>query len=76
MVENPSNWAGNYTYRATQIHAPETIEQIQELVVHSSKLKAPGTRDSFNDIADLPGNLVSLEHFNKIAGLDREQFPG
>jgi len=73
MIENPSNWAGNYTYRATKFHQPETVEQIQELVVLTNKLKALGTRHSFNDIADSPGDLISLEHFNKIVALDRER---
>ncbi len=73
MIENPSNWAGNYTYRATKFHQPETVEQIQELVVRTNKLKALGTRHSFNDIADSPGDLISLEHFNKIVALDRER---
>ena len=72
MIENPSNWAGNYTYRATQFHRPETIEQIQELVIHSDKLKALGTRHSFNDIADSPGDIISLEYFDQIIALDRE----
>ena len=73
MIENTSNWAGNYTYRAAQYHQPKTIDQIQELVVRSSKLKALGTRHSFNDIADSPGDLISLEHFNHIVTLDRER---
>jgi len=73
MIENPSNWAGNYTYRATQYYQPETIEQIQELVAHSSKLKAQGTRHSFNDIADSPGDLISLKHFDQIVALDHER---
>jgi xylitol oxidase len=72
MIKNPSNWAGNYTYRAVQFHQPETVEQIQELVAQSSTLKALGTRHSFNDIADSPGDLVSLEHFKRILALDRE----
>lgn len=72
MIENPKNWAGNYTYRATQFHQPETVEQIQELVFHSNKLKALGTRHSFNDIADSPGEIFSLEYFNQIVALDRE----
>jgi len=57
MVNNPSNWAGNYVYRAARMHPPETVEQIQELVIGSDKLKALGTRHSFNDIADSPGDL-------------------
>jgi alditol oxidase len=71
MIKNPSNWAGNYTYQAAQFHQPETVEQIQELVAHSDKLKALGTRHSFNDIADSPGDLVSLEHLNQVVALDR-----
>lgn len=73
MIKNPSNWAGNYTYRAAQYHQPETVEQIQELVIRSNKLKALGTRHSFNDIADSPGDLISLEHFNQIVALDGER---
>jgi alditol oxidase len=72
MIENPSNWAGNYTYRAAQIHQPETVEQIQELVSGSSKLRALGTRHSFNDIADSSGDMISLKQFNKVVSLDRE----
>lgn len=73
MINNPSNWAGNYLYRAAQIHAPETVEQVQELVIRSNKVKALGTRHSFNDIADSSGDLISLERFDKILGLDRER---
>jgi xylitol oxidase len=72
MIENPSNWAGNYTYRAAHFHRPETVEQLRELVVRRDKLKALGTRHSFNDIADSPGDVISLEHFNQIIELDRE----
>lgn len=72
--ENFSNWAGNYKYHADQYHEPEAVEQIQDLVLRSSKLKALGTRHSFNDIADSPGSLVSLEHFDQIIALDRERF--
>lgn len=72
-MNNTSNWAGNYIYRAAQIHQPETVEQIQELVRRSHKIKALGTRHSFNDIADSPGDLISLEHFDKILALDRKR---
>jgi alditol oxidase len=58
-------------YRAAQIHQPETVEQVQDLVRRSHKVKALGTRHSFNDIADSLGDLISLEHFDKIVALDR-----
>ena len=73
MTENHSNWAGNYFYHAQQIHQPETVEQIQEIVRRSNKLKALGTRHSFNEIADSSGDLISLKHFDRILGLDRER---
>jgi xylitol oxidase len=42
-------------------------------VSRSSKLKALGTRHSFNDIADSPEDLISLEHFDQVLELDRER---
>ena len=72
MIKNPSNWAGNYTYRATRLHQPETVEQLQELVSRGDKLKALGTRHSFNDIADSSEDLISLEQFDQVVALDRE----
>lgn len=39
----------------------------------SDQLKALGTRHSFNDIADSPGNLISLERFDKVLDLDSER---
>jgi alditol oxidase len=73
MLVNRSNWAGNYTYRAARWHWPETVEQLQGLVVHCRKLKVLGSRHSFNDIADSPEDLVSLEHFNPTVAIDRER---
>jgi len=71
MIENQSNWAGNYTYSAARLHRPETVEQVQELVIHCRKLKVLGARHSFNGIADSPEALISLEHFDQVAALDR-----
>jgi xylitol oxidase len=65
MVEKPGNWAGNYTYSAIRWHSPQTVEQVQELVTRCRKLKVLGTRHSFNGIADTPGDLISLEHFDQ-----------
>ena len=73
MIKNPGNWAGNYRYSAAQIHYPETVEQIQELVSRRNKVKALGTRHSFNDIADSPGELIALQHLDKILDLDPER---
>ena len=72
MTKLQRNWAGNYSYSAARLHRPETVEEGQELVRRCSKLKALGSRHSFNSIADTPGDLISLEHLDKIVALDHE----
>src|SRR5450432_1656573 len=64
------NWAGNYTYGAANIFRPQTIEEIREIVIRSRKVRALGTRHSFNSIADSDENLISLEHLNHVVKLD------
>lgn len=55
------NWAGNYRYTAAAIHRPRTLEEVQDVVAGASKIRALGSRHSFNAIADSPGSLISLE---------------
>src|SRR5688572_25153312 len=54
------NWAGNQSYRASAVHEPTSVEEIQELVRGSTRIRALGSRHSFNDIADTTGDHVSL----------------
>lgn len=67
------NWAANYRYSAQQLHRPETLEQLQELVRHSRKLKALGSRHSFNHIADTAADHISLEHMDRVVALDPQR---
>jgi xylitol oxidase len=55
-----TNWAGNYSYRARAIHAPATLEQLQEIVSTRPRLRVLGSRHSFTDIADSE-ELVTLD---------------
>jgi xylitol oxidase len=66
---NPArtNWAGNYTYRAERLDTPKTVEELQELVKRGRRLKALGARHSFNDIADSPGDQISLKSFDQMS---------
>ncbi|MGA7203420.1 MAG: D-arabinono-1,4-lactone oxidase [Specibacter sp.] len=54
------NWAGNYSYGAAEIHHPATVEQLCSLVAGAAKVRALGSRHSFNSLADSEGILVSL----------------
>jgi xylitol oxidase len=68
-----TNWAGNYVYSAERWHFPETVAQVQDVVVSCTKLRAVGTRHSFNGIADSTHDMVSLERCDRVLTLDRAQ---
>lgn len=61
MVEK--NWAGNLRYSAHDVREPRTTEELQALVADAAasgvRVRALGSRHSFNDIADTDGLLVS-----------------
>jgi xylitol oxidase len=59
-----TNWAGNITFSAG-LQRPGSIQELQELVSRSEKVRVLGTGHSFNRIADTAGTLVS------VAGLPR-----
>ena len=67
-----TNWAGNLIYSTDKVHYPNTVEQVQEVVKKCNKLKALGSRHSFNKIADSTENQVSLQELNKVVLLDKE----
>lgn len=54
------NWAGNYEYRA-RIVQPRSLDELRDVVTNAAKLRALGSRHSFNDLADTDadGVLVS-----------------
>jgi xylitol oxidase len=72
MAVSEQNWAGNYTFTAVQIHRPESIDALRHLVAAAPKIRAIGSRHSFNGIADSPGELVDLAALASDIALDRE----
>lgn len=65
------NWAGNLTYQASDLDQPETVEDLQTLMRSHDKVKALGTRHSFNSIADTKYRHVSLERLVDDIEIDR-----
>ncbi len=55
------NWAGNIAYGAAEIARPRSVDALRELVADRPRVRALGSRHSFNELADGPGTLVSLE---------------
>jgi xylitol oxidase len=54
------NWAGNHAYGAIALHRPETIEQLQELIAATQRIRVLGSRHTFSALPD-SDELVSLE---------------
>jgi xylitol oxidase len=61
------NWAGNLTYSTDRLHTPGSVEEVRQVVKSCSKLRALGTRHSFNSIADSTQNQISLQRLDQIA---------
>lgn len=55
-----TTWAGTYTFGAAALHTPSTLEEAQRLVAERPRIRALGSGHSFHDLADSPGDLVSL----------------
>ncbi|TDE10155.1 D-arabinono-1,4-lactone oxidase [Jiangella asiatica] len=55
-----TNWAGNVAYGARRVHTPLSVSQVRELVAGSPRIRALGSRHSFNEVADTEGDLLSL----------------
>jgi alditol oxidase len=64
------NWAGNLEYSTGNVYYPKTVAEVQETVKKYKKIKALGSRHSFNKIADSTDNQLSLTELNKMVSLD------
>ncbi|MFY1698847.1 FAD-binding protein [Solwaraspora sp. WMMA2101] len=60
MTAAVTNWAGNVTFAARQIHRPGSVEELRRIVAGADRLRVLGTGHSFNRLADTDGDLVSL----------------
>ncbi|MEU7471116.1 D-arabinono-1,4-lactone oxidase [Streptomyces sp. NPDC044984] len=63
MTESVTNWAGNITYAAKELHRPHSANALQNLVAGSSRVRVLGSGHSFNEIVE-PGEdgvLLSLD---------------
>jgi len=68
-----TNWAGNLAYSAESVHYPTSVVEVQELVSRLPRVKALGTRHSFNTIADSPGGaLISLSELAPEVTIDAD----
>ena len=60
------NWAGNLTYSTDRLHTPGSVDEVRQVVKSCAKLRALGTRHSFNAIADSTQNQISLKRLDQM----------
>lgn len=60
------NWAGNIAYRTDRVYTPASVDEVQDIVKSCAKLRALGSRHSFNTIADSDANQISLAKLDSI----------
>ncbi|MGB9011879.1 MAG: FAD-binding protein [Aeromicrobium sp.] len=68
-----TNWAGNVRYGASVLHEPTSVEELQEIVAGASRVRAVGSRHSFNSIADTNHAQVSVAGLPARVEIDEEQ---
>jgi xylitol oxidase len=66
-----TNWAGNLTFSTSNLQSPGTVQEVQQTVKSASRLRALGSRHSFNAIADSTHEQISLARLNEMT-LDEE----
>ena len=65
MTSELWNWSGSYRFTARELIAAQTVADVQRAVAAAStsgdrRVRALGTRHSFNDLADNGATLVSV----------------
>ncbi|GHF26544.1 D-arabinono-1,4-lactone oxidase [Pseudolysinimonas yzui] len=58
------NWAENIEYTATRVARPRNLDELGELVLANSRVKALGSRHSFNLCGDTTGTLLDMSAFD------------
>ncbi len=54
------NWSGNVRFAARSVERPTDLAQLRAVVVSAERVRALGSRHSFNTIADTDGVLIDL----------------
>ncbi|HEY3882354.1 MAG TPA: FAD-binding protein [Trebonia sp.] len=60
MTSELRNWSGTYQFTAREVIAAQTVEDVKRAVAGGGRVRALGTRHSFNDLADNGAVLVSV----------------
>jgi xylitol oxidase len=70
MVTIEKNWSGVYTYAATAVSHPTSLDELRGIVARASKVHAVGSRHCFNGIAD-SAEILALDRMPMLVEIDR-----
>ncbi|WP_405469443.1 D-arabinono-1,4-lactone oxidase [Streptomyces canus] len=72
MSETITNWAGNITYSAKELHRPYSLDGVAALVAGSASVRVLGSGHSFNEIAEPgpEGVLLSIADLPPVIDVD------
>ncbi|MGX1366549.1 xylitol oxidase [Streptomyces canus] len=72
MSETITNWAGNITYSARELHRPHSLDGVAALVADSARVRVLGSGHSFNEIAEPgpEGVLLSIAGLPPVTDVD------
>jgi len=68
-----TNWSGNHPYAAPRVHRPSSVEELAEVVAAADRVHALGSRHSFTDVADTPGDLVRTDGLPEEVTVDADR---
>jgi len=61
-----TNWAGNLRFSTNNLQTPGTVDEVRQVVKSATKLRALGSRHSFNAIADSTVEQISLAQLTEM----------
>lgn len=64
------NWAGNLEYSSAEVRRPESVAELADIVAAAPRVKALGSRHSFNRVGDTDGVHVLLDALPQQVDLD------
>ncbi|MFE2629896.1 FAD-binding protein [Streptomyces sp. NPDC059374] len=72
MTGTITNWAGNITYEAGELHRPVSLDEVAALVAASPRVRVLGSGHSFNEIAEpgADGVLLSIAALPPLVDVD------
>lgn len=67
------NWAGNLEYSSADVRRPGSVAELAEVVAGAGRVKALGSRHSFNRVGDTDGTHILLDALPRTIELDSKR---